>query len=39
VRFAYRKGEPVLRGLSLVAEPGRTTALAGRSGGGAKRRR
>jgi ATP-binding cassette subfamily B protein len=34
VRFAYRKGEPVLRGLSLVAEPGRTTALVGRSGGG-----
>ena len=34
VRFAYRKGEPVLRGLSLVAEPGTTTALVGRSGGG-----
>jgi len=34
VRFAYRKGEPVLRGLNLVAEPGRTTALVGRSGGG-----
>ena len=34
VRFAYRKGEPVLRGLDLVAEPGRTTALVGRSGGG-----
>ena len=34
VRFAYRKGEPVLRGLSLVAEPGKTTALVGRSGGG-----
>jgi ATP-binding cassette subfamily B protein len=34
VRFAYRKGEPVLRGLNLVAEPGCTTALVGRSGGG-----
>ena len=34
VRFAYRKGEPVLRGLDFVAEPGRTTALVGRSGGG-----
>ena len=34
VRFAYRQGEPVLRGLNLVAEPGRTTALVGRSGGG-----
>ncbi len=34
VRFAYRKGEPVLRGLNLIAEPGRTTALVGRSGGG-----
>ncbi len=34
VRFAYRKGEPVLRRLNLVAEQGRTTALVGRSGGG-----
>jgi subfamily B ATP-binding cassette protein MsbA len=34
VHFAYRAGEPVLRGLDLVAEPGRTTALVGRSGGG-----
>ena len=34
LRFAYRRGEPVLRGLDLVAEPGRTTALVGRSGGG-----
>ncbi len=34
VRFAYRQGEPVLRGLNLIAEPGRTTALVGRSGGG-----
>jgi len=34
VHFAYRMGEPVLRGLDLVAEPGQTTALVGRSGGG-----
>ena len=34
VRFAYRKGEPVLRGLDFVAEAGQTTALVGRSGGG-----
>jgi ATP-binding cassette subfamily B protein len=34
VHFAYRSGEPVLRGFDLVAEPGRTTALVGRSGGG-----
>ncbi len=34
VEFAYRKGEPVLRGLAIVAEPGQTTALVGRSGGG-----
>lgn len=34
VRFAYRADEEVLRGLSFVAEPGRTTALVGRSGGG-----
>jgi subfamily B ATP-binding cassette protein MsbA len=34
VHFAYRAGEPVLRGLDLVAEPGRTTALVGRSGSG-----
>ncbi|MBB6309188.1 ABC transporter ATP-binding protein [Xanthobacter tagetidis] len=34
VVFGYRKGEPVLRGLSLVAEPGQTTALVGQSGGG-----
>ena len=32
--FSYRRGEPVLRGLNLVAEPGQTTALVGRSGGG-----
>ena len=34
VVFAYRSGEPVLRGLSFVAEAGQTTALVGRSGGG-----
>jgi ATP-binding cassette subfamily B protein len=34
VGFAYRPGEPVLRGMSFVAEPGRVTALVGASGGG-----
>ncbi|WP_454916400.1 ABC transporter ATP-binding protein [Xanthobacter sediminis] len=34
VVFGYRPGEPVLRGLDLVAEPGQTTALVGQSGGG-----
>jgi ATP-binding cassette, subfamily B, bacterial MsbA len=34
VNFFYRPGEPVLRDLDLVAEPGATTALVGRSGGG-----
>jgi ATP-binding cassette subfamily B protein len=34
VRFRYRPEEEVLRGLNLVAEAGRTTALVGRSGGG-----
>ena len=34
VRFAYRADEEVLRGLDLVAEAGKTTALVGRSGGG-----
>ena len=32
--FAYRPGEPVLRNMSFVAEPGRMTALVGPSGGG-----
>ncbi|HSI41033.1 MAG TPA: ABC transporter ATP-binding protein [Xanthobacteraceae bacterium] len=34
VAFGYRDGEPVLRGLSFIAEPGQTTALVGPSGGG-----
>jgi ATP-binding cassette subfamily B protein len=34
VAFAYRAGEPVLRGISFVAEPCQTTALVGPSGGG-----
>jgi ATP-binding cassette subfamily B protein len=34
VRFSYRSGEPVLRNLSFVAEPGLVTALVGPSGGG-----
>jgi ATP-binding cassette subfamily B protein len=34
VEFAYRAGEPVIRDISFSAEPGRTTALVGTSGGG-----
>jgi subfamily B ATP-binding cassette protein MsbA len=34
VNFAYRPGEPVLRDMSFVAEPGKATALVGPSGGG-----
>jgi subfamily B ATP-binding cassette protein MsbA len=34
VNFAYRPDEPVVRGISFVAEPGRVTALVGPSGGG-----
>ena len=34
VSFAYRADEPVLRGMSFVAEPGKVTALVGASGGG-----
>jgi ATP-binding cassette, subfamily B, bacterial MsbA len=34
VRFAYRPGEPVIRGMSFVADPGKVTALVGPSGGG-----
>lgn len=34
VFFGYRENEPVLRGLSFLAEAGKTTALVGPSGGG-----
>jgi ATP-binding cassette subfamily B protein len=34
VHFAYRKGEPTIREMSFMAEPGRVTALVGPSGGG-----
>jgi subfamily B ATP-binding cassette protein MsbA len=34
VQFGYRPGEKVIRNLSLVAEPGKVTALVGPSGGG-----
>jgi len=34
VRFGYRADEPVLRGMTFGAEPGRMTALVGPSGGG-----
>jgi ATP-binding cassette subfamily B protein len=34
VHFAYRTDQPVLRGLTLAAEPGKVTALVGPSGGG-----
>src|SRR6185295_17490594 len=34
VTFGYRQNEPVLRRMSFVAEPGKTTALGGPSGGG-----
>jgi len=34
VHFSYRPGEPVIRGMSFVAEPGKVTALVGPSGGG-----
>ena len=34
VTFAYRSNEPVLRGVSLIAEPGQVTALVGPSGAG-----
>jgi subfamily B ATP-binding cassette protein MsbA len=32
--FAYRSDEPVLRGISFTADPGKLTALVGPSGGG-----
>jgi ATP-binding cassette subfamily B protein len=34
VRFGYRPNEPVIRGMTFVAEPGKLTALVGPSGGG-----
>ena len=34
VDFAYRQGEPALRGLSFVAKPGQVTAVVGPSGSG-----
>jgi ATP-binding cassette subfamily B protein len=34
VRFGYRPGEAVIRGMTFTAEPGRMTALVGPSGGG-----
>jgi ATP-binding cassette, subfamily B, bacterial MsbA len=34
VTFGYRLNEPVLNGMSFVAEPGKVTALVGPSGGG-----
>jgi ATP-binding cassette subfamily B protein len=34
VNFAYRADEPVLRGMTFTAEPGKATALVGASGGG-----
>ncbi len=34
VAFSYRPGEPVIKGMSFIAEAGRVTALVGHSGGG-----
>jgi ABC-type multidrug transport system fused ATPase/permease subunit len=34
VTFSYRAGQPVLRGVSFVAQPGEVTAFVGPSGGG-----
>jgi ABC-type multidrug transport system fused ATPase/permease subunit len=34
VSFSYRAGQPVLRGMSFIADPGKVTAFVGTSGGG-----
>jgi len=34
VRFSYKKGEPVLRGVSFAIEPGETVAVVGHTGAG-----
>ncbi len=34
VRFSYRRGEPVLKGLSFVIEPGQKIAIVGATGSG-----
>ncbi len=34
VHFSYLDGEPILNGINIIAEPGKTTALVGPSGGG-----
>lgn len=34
VNYGYRKDEPVIKDMSVVFEPGKTTALVGQSGGG-----
>jgi ABC-type multidrug transport system fused ATPase/permease subunit len=34
VSFSYRAGQPVLRRMSFIAEPGKVTAFVGTSGGG-----
>jgi len=34
VRFSYKRGEPVLRGISFAVEPGETLAIVGHTGAG-----
>ena len=34
VHFSYRRGEPVLKGLSFTIEPGQKTAIVGATGSG-----